>query len=60
MYLRRVLNATTPSKSSAVVAAELGVTAAFVRVAWRRAKLPKREAGYRRGIDAGKGVADGE
>ena len=46
-YLQRVVKATTPEKSSAVIADELGVTPAYVRAAWRRAGLGRRPVGVR-------------
>lgn len=42
-----VMAATTDDKSSAVIAAELGVTAAYVRCVWRLKGLPPREVGKR-------------
>lgn len=41
-----VVAATTPEKSSAAIAAELGVSAAYVRHVWRVVGLPRRPAGY--------------
>lgn len=43
----RILAATTPEKSSAAVAAELGVHPAYVRNVWRYYGLPPRPAGKR-------------
>lgn len=42
-----VIAATTPYKSSAQIGKELGLTAASVRAAWRRRKIPRRPAGKR-------------
>lgn len=42
-----VLAATTAEKSSAVIADELGVTPAYVRMVWRRSGLDPRPAGVR-------------
>lgn len=44
---KRIMDATTPEKSSGVLAAELGVSPGYVRAVWRRAGLEKRRAGYR-------------
>ncbi len=49
----RVIAATTPDKSSAVIAAELGISAAAVRAYWRRKGLPRRPIGRRPKICAG-------
>lgn len=43
----RIREATTPDKSSAVVAKELGITPGAVRAVWQRLGLPKRPAGKR-------------
>ena len=40
-----IIAATTDDKSSTDVARELGLTAAYVRKAWARCGLPKRQAG---------------
>lgn len=42
-----ILAATTPEKSSAVIADELGVTAAYVRKVWQRHGLEPRPIGKR-------------
>lgn len=49
----KVIAATTPDKSSAVIAAELGISAAAVRAYWRRKGLPRRPVGKRPKICAG-------
>jgi len=43
----RIMAASTPEKSSAAVARELGVTAAYVRGVWRLKGRPRRPAGKR-------------
>ena len=42
-----IIAATADDKSSAVIAEELGVTSAYVRVVWRRMGLDPRRAGVR-------------
>lgn len=41
----RIIAATTPDKSSAVIAAELGVSPEYVRAVWRRRGFPRRVVG---------------
>lgn len=41
-----ILAASRPELSSAVVARELGISAAYVRKVWSRHGLPKRASGY--------------
>lgn len=49
---QRILDATTPEKSSAAIAAELGVNPAYVRNVWRHYGLPPRPAGKRPSVCA--------
>ena len=46
-----ILAATTPDKSSAVIARELGLSSAYIRKAWSRLGLPKRHPGLTRGVE---------